>query len=167
MKYLQSGRYAGVDPCPEFVEIGRGLVRDAGLEAASPTLGTLELLEGLEPHTFDFVLTQSVLNHLDADGVVSTVLRVSHALGPNGLWVSTGLLDPNVSSVEAGAPHPTRPGERLSSTVGTDWFISRLAGSGLVMSLDQVAEHPRGLTTFVVRHRDSGFAAPTGMMGST
>ena len=158
IRYLEPGRYVGVDPLDELVEEGRGLVFEAGLSDKVPVLGCLGELRNVPLRSADFVLTQSVLNHLGAEQIEATVARVNAVLADKGKWLSTGRLCEEVEIVDEGKPHPTRPNERLDSVMGRAWFERILSDYGLVMEPVDDHPHPRGLDVFCVRRRDSTFS---------
>ena len=158
IRYLESGRYIGVDPLEELVEEGEKLVTEAELTNKAPILGGMEQLSSLTPRSADFVLTQSVLNHLRAEQIEDVVARVNAVLSDTGTWLSTGRLSTDVEIVDEGDPHPTRPDERLDSVIGRAWFERILSNYGLEMELVDDHPHPRGLDVFRVRRLDSTFS---------
>lgn len=103
----------------------------------------------------DWVLTQSVLNHLDEQGTASAVRRVARSLRPGGRWVSTVCFDDSVDRVEAGDPHGRRPNEFWRSLTNPKWLESVLEDSGLCMETVLDAAHPRGMDVFVARRPHS------------
>jgi SAM-dependent methyltransferase len=158
IRHLEPGRYAGVDPLAELVEEGRRLVGEAALNDKAPMLGCLSDLSSITPRSADFVLTQSVLNHLDAEQVEATVARVASVLADDGKWLSTGRISEEVERVDEGQPHPTRPNERLDSVMGKMWFERVLSHHGLMMEPVTGHPHPRGLDVFCIRRLDSTVA---------
>lgn len=158
IRYLESGRYIGVDPLEELVEEGQKLVVEAELSNKAPVLGGLEQLNSLTPRSADFVITQSVLNHLQAEQIEDLVARVNAVLSNTGTWLSTGRLSNDVEIVDGGEPHPNRPNERLNSVIGRSWFERILSEYGLVMEPVDDHPHPRGLDVFRVRRLDSTFS---------
>lgn len=155
IQYLNPDRYVGVDPLEELVAEGRRLVGVAELSDKTPVLGSLSALNDIRPRSADFVLTQSVLNHLNAKRIEATVDRVNSVLADDGKWLSTGRLSDTVETVDEGQPHPTRPNERLDSVMGRAWFESVLSDYGLVMEPVDGHPHTRGLDVFCVRRVDS------------
>ncbi|MDO9022906.1 MAG: class I SAM-dependent methyltransferase [Deltaproteobacteria bacterium] len=146
--FLDASRYTGVDPHPHLLAIGRELVTRAALDDREPTLVELATLDALG-RTYDWVLTQSVLNHLDEDQIVATISRVSRVLGPNGRWVSTALFDPAAARVRLGEAHGHRPREFWWSRVNPVWFTGVMNAHGLMWHAVADAEHPRGMAVFV------------------
>lgn len=148
IRFLDVGRYVGVDPHVELLALGDALVTRAGLQWKLPSLFTLEEHDARDAR-YEWALTQSVLNHLDADGTVATVDRVARALAPGGRWVSTVRLDRTVERVEAGAPHGRRPAEFWRSRTNPDWLNAILAARGFAWEVLPEAAHPRGMDVFV------------------
>ncbi|QDG52105.1 M20/M25/M40 family metallo-hydrolase [Persicimonas caeni] len=159
IRHLEPGRYVGVDPLAELVEEGRKLVREAGLADKNPVLGCLSDLSNVTSRSADFVLTQSVLNHLGAEQVEATVARVASVLADDGKWLSTGRISEAVERVDEGQPHPRRPNERLDSVMGRAWFERLLSEHGLVIETLTGHPHPRGLDVFCVQRLDSTISA--------
>lgn len=149
--YLNPGGYVGVDPIASLIERAWEVVDRETLWTWRPTLGSLELLGESANRTFDFVLAQSVLNHLGRDDIVSTVARVARVLAPRGVWLATARLDTDVAEVLEGPAHPHRPGEYLSVHMNPEWFRSLLGKHNLTMRREPDSPHPRGLTVLSVR----------------
>lgn len=147
---LEPGKYTGVDPLAELVAEGGRLIREAGLEEKRPSLGTLALLDELPHRSQDYVLAQSVLNHLDAERIRETVWRVAQVLADDGRWVVTAKLSDTVDGVDPGIPHPSRPNERLESLMGIAWFDGLLNEFGLLRTPLDEWVHPRGLDVFEI-----------------
>lgn len=151
MQYLQPGRYTGLDPNPDLLEIGRSLVSAAGLRGQEPTLGGLDLLDSISGEHFNFALTQSVLNHLDEPGIAHTIARIARVLDRGGVWITTGLFRRQRFGVMVGRPHPDRAREYLGTTIDHSWWEVALAQHGLSASQDRGARHPRGQDVMIVR----------------
>ncbi|KPQ01671.1 M20/M25/M40 family metallo-hydrolase [Marinobacter sp. HL-58] len=156
--YLDPGHYFGVDPLVSLVKVGRGLVEEAGLSYKNPLLGSMDDLQGVERRSVDFVLTQSVLNHLDAKQIETVVAQVNSVLATGGQWILTARISDLVDQVDEGVPHPTRPNERLDSVMGRAWFQRVLYDYGMVMEPVVGHIHPRGLDVACVRRLDSQIA---------
>lgn len=154
--YLEPGRYAGMEPNTGLRSVAREL-------AASALSGRGVAVHGLDHDygtgTFDWVLTQSVLNHLDARGIEGTIARVARALGPSGWWVGT-IRFGAVEEVVLGRPHPSREGEWVSNRVSPRWFEQRLTRQGLAMVEVKTVRHPSGLDLFLA-HRSGEDSALT------
>lgn len=148
IRFLEADCYVGVDPLPGLLALGAELVTRAGLQARRPRLFTLATHD-MRGARYDWVLTQSVLNHLDEAGIRATVERVARALAPGGCWVSTVCFDTTVERVEAGAPHPRRGGEYWRSRTNPGWLSKLLASRGLAMDAWRDRPHPRGMDVFV------------------
>lgn len=150
IRFLRPGRYHGAEVDEDMLARGARLVSLAGLDEKAPRLMSLVALDA-QALSLDWVLTQSVLNHLDEHGTVATVGRVSRSLGPEGRWVSTACFDAKVERVEAGAVHGRRPREFWRSLTNPRWFRGVLDRCGLYMEEVGDAAHPRGLDVFVAR----------------
>lgn len=148
IQFLDSDRYTGVDPHPHLLAIGRELVMRAGLDDRRPALTELATLDA-SGSTYDWVLTQSVLNHLDEDQIVATIRRVSQVLGVTGRWVSTVLFDATVPRVRVGEAHGHRPREFWWSRVNPVWLTEVMQAQGLTWHVVAGADHPRGMEVFV------------------
>lgn len=148
IQFLDAGRYTGVDPHPHLLAIGRELVTRAGLDDRRPVLAELATMD-VSRHTYDWVLTQSVLNHLDEDQIVATICRVSRVLRTRGRWVSTVLFDAAVERVGLGEAHGHRPREFWWSRVNPTWLMEVMQAQGLTWQVVAGADHPRGMDVFV------------------
>ena len=150
--HLDPGRYWGIEPRLELLDRGRALARRANLLHRAAALEDLDWLDRSPPLGCDFVVTQSVLNHLDEAEIVQTVARVRRHLAGDGIWLGTADFDERVSRVDPGPPHPTRAGERLHSRIQPRWFGELLAEHELGFVCEGV-DHPRGLDGFRASHR--------------
>lgn len=151
IRFLSSGNYVGVDPSLDLLSHGREQLAAAALRTREPVIGDLSLLDELAPSAFDYVFTQSVLNHLDEKRILQTVARVDRLMAQHGAWITTGRFDGAPGSVRPGTPHPKRQGEFLGTVVSLRWFEGVLAQRGLGPRLDPEAAHPRGLQTLLIR----------------
>ncbi len=158
IEYLDTRCYVGVDPLEDLVDAGRSLLVEAKLISKEPMVGPLELIDELPQRSFDYVLTQSVLNHLDAQQIKLTVGRVARMLKTDGRWATTGHFSKDVSEVDLGEPHPVRPNELWRSVAGLGWFRAVLAAAGFAMALVHDHPHPRGQDVLVIRRTDAGSA---------
>jgi hypothetical protein len=95
---LAEGRYTGLDPLGELIDVGRRLCRDARLAEKNPTIDVLEAFPRFAPRSFDFVLTQSVLNHLNLSQIRKTIARVGQAMARDGRWVATAAFSNDVAT---------------------------------------------------------------------
>jgi SAM-dependent methyltransferase len=152
--HLDSGRYWGIEPRLELLDRGRTLARRANLLHRAAALEDLDWLDRAAPLGCDFVVTQSVLNHLDEAGIVQTVARVGRHLADHGIWLGTAAFDEGVHRVDPGQSHPTRAGERLHSRIQPQWFGELLEGHELSFAREGV-DHPRGLDGFRASRRES------------
>jgi hypothetical protein len=99
---------------------------------------------------FDFVLTQSVLNHLDAAGIAQTIDRVAASLSADGRWLTTVALSESVDGVACGKPHPWREGEWWKAVMHPKWFTEQCLARDLSIVAMPDVDHPAGLTTAVL-----------------
>jgi SAM-dependent methyltransferase len=148
IRHLEVGRYLGVDVSLELLATGARLLAKTSLQNKLPRLMSITELDHTS-HEVDWVLTQSVLNHLDETEILATVRRASGALRPGGQWVSTICFDSAVDRVTAGEPHGRRVGEYWRSLTNPTWFRSVLADFGFSMEVLRAAHHPRGHDVFV------------------
>lgn len=146
--HLVSARYTGAEPREELLEIGRELVTVSGLQSHLPRLLSVDELDRSRER-YDWILTHSVLNHLDAPQIVATVARVHALLAPKGRWVSTICFDENAPGVVGGEPHGRRRGEFWRSTTNPGWFRETLRDHDLEMCAVKLPPHPRGMDVFV------------------
>lgn len=156
IEYLVAGRYTGVDRRADLLAIGRELLERAGLEERMPELLTLEEWEGRRH--FDWVLTQSVLNHLGEAELLRTVDRVSESLAAHGRWIFTIVFDPTARTVRHGEPHSHREGEYRCSRVNPHWFLGVLRRRKISFAPVPDGAHPRGLNVFMARRSGAGRA---------
>ena len=154
--FLDPNCYFGADPNQWLLDTGEQFVREAQLTAKKPHLGGLEWADELPDSSFDFVLTQSVLNHLDHHGIETLIKRVDAKLTAHGLWVGTAEFLDTITSLTSEHTHPTRPNEYVSTKMNTDWFASLLQTVGLAVEFRSPIEHPRHLEPFQVYRKDSG-----------
>jgi SAM-dependent methyltransferase len=155
IRYLEHGRYHGADVAPDLLESGARLVSLAALEEKQPNIMSVAALDA-RSLLVDWVLTQSVLNHLDENGVLTTVQRAARALRPGGRWVSTVIFDTGVERVCPGAAHGRRTGEFWRSLTNPEWLKEVLDDSGLSMIILPEAAHPRGQDVFLATRLPSG-----------
>ncbi len=154
MAHLRRGHYTGVEPLAALLDLGRRLLVRHGLTGHEPRLHTLEEWDGVGvTRAFDYVLTQSVLNHLDADAIGTTIDRVRAALAPDGRWLTTVALSETVEGVAFGEPHPWRDGESWKAVMNPRWFTQQCHARGLTVAVMPDIEHPAALTTAVLRPR--------------
>lgn len=147
--YLEPGNYTGVEPNKYLLIEGRQLLAESDLLSRQPTLQRLAEFQSGEKK-FDWILTQSVLNHLDRDGVLGVIKIVAASLAPGGRWVTTYLLNPNAKDVQVGDIHPDRDNEWLWSHINPDWFREEIRSHGLSWEDKHLIRHPRGLSIGVV-----------------
>lgn len=114
IRYLDRGRYVGIDASEKLLLAGREELRRAGLKDRRPTLVHmsdfgLSRLGG----RFDMALAQSVFTHLPLNDIIRCLMGVDEVLAPGGRFYATFFenhagkrnLDP--------IHHPTDTGEDL------------------------------------------------------
>lgn len=146
--FLDPNCYFGADPNQWLLDTGEIFVNDAGLAEKNPRLGDLDWADTLPDHSFDFILTQSVLNHLDRRGIRQLVERAEKKLAPDGMWLGTATFCNDVPELTSHQPHPTRPNEFVSTKMNPDWFASILNEFGLQIDFVLPMTHPRSLDPF-------------------
>lgn len=144
IEYLDRGNYTGIDPNEYLLVEARRLIVVSNLVARRPFVHNSEAFTFSE-RRYDWVLSQSVLNHLDLAGVRDVVEKVSLCLRPGGRWVTTYILDSEVADVEPGEAHPERPDEWRSSRMNPRWFETVTLNAGLRWENLPGIPHPRGL----------------------
>lgn len=152
IEYLDRDNYTGVDPNEYLLVEARRLIVISNLVTRRPMIQNSEAFS-FGRSRYDWVLTQSVLNHLDLAGVRDVIEKVAISLRPGGRWVTTYLLDSDVADVEPGEAHPERPDERLTSRMNPAWFAEVTRDAGLRWEHLPDVAHPRGLQVGVLRRR--------------
>jgi SAM-dependent methyltransferase len=138
--YLAQGHYTGLEPNSLYLRIADRLVQVEGLRGYHPSLVDYGgLREGQE---FDFILTQSVLNHLNEDRIQPIVRMMSSLLKPNGIWISSVWFDSNVDTIQGNSLHPFRPDENLNTRYNPNWFESILSEEDLTLKPITGITHP-------------------------
>lgn len=85
IQYLNAGGYVGVDARAPRAEMAERCAQ-AGLGSQAPLLGGLELLEALEPRSFDFIISSGPLDTLGASSVDALLACVAETLADRGRW---------------------------------------------------------------------------------
>jgi SAM-dependent methyltransferase len=93
IRYLEPGRYTGVDISAVVLEAGRQFLREEGLEAKRPDLvHTTDLsLREFQGRRFDFILAQSVLTHMPEKEIGELFHRISSVMKPESRFFATYL----------------------------------------------------------------------------
>lgn len=154
IEYLDAGCYVGVEPQADYLAASATLLAAWKLLHMGAELLGLDQLDQFDTATFDYVLTQSVLNHLDRAGIETTVARVAAALKPQGKWLTTLLVDADAAPVQLGEPHGWRTGEWKSTRVQPAWFLALCVANGLQATCWPDRLHPAGLMTAVFVRAD-------------
>lgn len=116
VKYLDAGRYCGIDLSPELIEAGREEIRVAGLDWKLPK-GNLKAagdfdFAGLEG-PFDFALAQSVFSHLSLNQLRLCLQRLAPHMAVGGRFYVTFFEVPERKDglVPFTVTHPYKGGE--------------------------------------------------------
>lgn len=154
--FLEPDCYFGADPNQWLLDTADKFVLESQLSEKKPHLGDLEWADQLPDGSFDFVLTQSVLNHLDQQGIQQTVKRVDDKIAPDGLWLGTAHFSAEIATLTSDQIHPTRPNEFLTTKMNPAWFATLLENHGLGVEFRAPIEHPRALAPFQSYRMASG-----------
>jgi arylamine N-acetyltransferase/SAM-dependent methyltransferase len=138
--FLEAEKYVGIDPNPLFIRIAQRLIQETNLQHLKPRITNIDNFESND--RFDFILTQSVLNHLNEDQLHSLVDKIRVLLESDGTWISTVYFDSNIDTIQSNSPHPFRPNESVNSRFNPEWFESLLLHSGFSVEVISDLIHP-------------------------
>ncbi|MFD1515710.1 class I SAM-dependent methyltransferase [Halomarina rubra] len=146
--FLDVGRYHGMDISAEGLRAGRDLLRREGLVEKRPNLIHNSDLTFREPElageTFDVVLAQSVITHLDREQTVELFEHLPNVLDEQGQFIATFFEDSSYS-----ANHNGR-----TFRYPVDLLSDLCAENGLHFERHSPAEpHPNGHELMRVTHR--------------
>lgn len=151
IRYLDPGRYVGMDASAELLEAGREELRQAGLEDRGSTLVHmsdfgLHRLGG----RFDMALAQSVFTHLPVNDIIRCLMGVDRVLAPGGRFYATFFENPEGKRNLDPVHHPTSTGEDLVTYFDRDPYhydvdTFRWACAGTRLDVSSMGEwgHPR------------------------
>src|SRR5579859_37612 len=97
IKYLDAGKYAGIDKRDDVLEVARLVeLRRAGVEDKAPALLASETFEfGKFGRTFDYAIAQSVFTHLSLNSITRCLVEMGKVLKPGGRFYATIHLNPH------------------------------------------------------------------------
>ena len=149
--YLRETNYTGIEINPLFVRVAKRLIENNKLEYLQPRIITTNEITSLDEQ-FDYILTQSVLNHLEEKELTVLIENISDMLGKNGSWVSTVCYDSNIETINYKTPHPFRDNETLNSRFNPGWFESLLNFNGLkIEHLSDLIHSNRTLSIVLIK----------------
>ena len=95
ISYLDAGNYYGIDASQGMLDIGSLELHEAGLLDKRPTLLKNNLFEFDKfDAKFDMALAQSVYSHLPLNTIHRSLVRMSEALNPGGVFYATFFHNP-------------------------------------------------------------------------
>ena len=159
IRYLEPGRYVGIDRSQELLLAGRDELRQAGLEEKRPELVQMEDF-GLSRlgGRFDMGLAQSVFTHLPLNGVIRCLMAVDEVLEPGGRFFATFFENPDGKRHVEPIRHPTVTGEALITYFDRDPYhydvdTFRWICRGTRLEVSVVGEwgHPRDQRMLIFR----------------
>ncbi len=90
VRYLESGRYHGLDVNASLVEAGRRELAEAGLAGKEAHLLVSDRFEAWRfGRLFDFAIAQSVFSHLPMNHIVRCLRETARVLEPEGRFYAT------------------------------------------------------------------------------
>jgi SAM-dependent methyltransferase len=162
IRYLEPGRYCGIDRNGELLRCAREIELPAqGIEAREPRLLQNEAFEFWRFETeFDFALAQSVFTHLPFNSIMRCLVEAARVLKPGGRLYATFFEQPDPFSLEpirqpaAGRSQPllTYP-DRDPFHYPVRLFEAFCAGSPLELRLLGDWGHPRNQRMLEFRRR--------------
>jgi SAM-dependent methyltransferase len=95
IKYLDDGRYFGIDKSAELLAAGRTELERRELTGKQPTLVQREDFVSADlGQSFDFAVAQSVFTHLTFNTIMRCVAEVDRSLAPGGRFYATFFNNP-------------------------------------------------------------------------
>ena len=91
VRYLEAGRYTGIDISAEVLRAGQDLLDREGLDDKGARLihVTDNSFSELAGERFDFLLAQSVLSHLPVAAIGDLFTNVTRVMEPHSRWYAT------------------------------------------------------------------------------
>ncbi len=147
VRYLEPGRYCGLDLQQPLLDAGRKELDAAGLDPASARLMQDDAFRfGRFERDFDFALAQSVFTHLPLNTIMRCLAEMEGALRPGGRFYATFFQHPAPRL----STEPLRQTEKITSYPDRDPFhydpdVFRWAVEGSTLDVDLVGDwdHPR------------------------
>jgi len=111
MRYLEPGRYCGLDASEVILAGARAELRKAGVQDQQPTLlHTYHFEAHRLGRMFDYALAQSVFSHIPINAINVCLLQIAQVLKPGGRFYATFFENPagtrTLGEVEHPAPEP-------------------------------------------------------------
>lgn len=123
IKYLETGRYFGIDASPEILGAGREELKKHNLADKKPTL---ELMDDFGfprlNQTFDYALAQSVFTHLPLNNIMLCVMNMEKVLAPGGKFYATFFENPKGKFNLGTLPRPWGDGSTFPTYFDRDPF---------------------------------------------
>lgn len=102
IRYLDAGRYHGLDINSSLLEAGRAELREAGLEAKQPRLlADPEFGLARFGQAFDYGLALSVFTHLPINPILMCLKNVEACLGDDGVFFASYFASPSPAFLDA------------------------------------------------------------------
>lgn len=96
IRYLEPGRYHGVDIDGELLEAGRRRLRRHGLRGKAPVLRQMDDFDFPSlGQRFDYALANSVFTHLPLNGILRCLLNIEPVLAEEGRFFATFFENPS------------------------------------------------------------------------
>jgi len=93
IKYLNTGKYYGIDISPKAITYAKQLVQQEGLLEKSPHLVVSEKKDlkfrEFSGETFDYILAQSVFTHLKPEHIKECFENICHIMHENSIFYFT------------------------------------------------------------------------------
>jgi SAM-dependent methyltransferase len=160
IRYLDAGKYTGVDINPRLIDAGKRELRAAGLDAKRARLLVTRGFdfEKAGP-TFDYALAQSVFTHIPLNDVTRCLVNVAKVLNSGGRFYATVHLDPRGKNGVSDLDHERPDGSILATHYDRDPFHYALEtlewaceGTGLKVSCLGDWGHPHGQKMLLFEH---------------
>ena len=161
IKYLDAGKYAGIDKRDDVLEVSRLVeLRRAGVEDKAPALLASETFEfGKFGRTFDYAIAQSVFTHLSLNSITRCLVEMGKVLNPGGRFYATIHLNPHGRHFVEDITQPTG----LISHYDRDFFHYDLEslhfaceGTGLTLTNEGEWGHPNNSKMLVFTREGTG-----------
>ncbi|OEK05229.1 class I SAM-dependent methyltransferase [Roseivirga misakiensis] len=114
INYLEDGNYHGMDPYTPYINLGKLLCDEAGLEKNY----TVEQSENFEfslfKTKFDFAIAQSVFTHLSRSQVKTALSNLKEVMAKGGKFLFTNIDIKNAQGFLYGSYHPMLRGSGMN-----------------------------------------------------
>jgi SAM-dependent methyltransferase len=158
IKYLAAGKYHGLDINASLIEAGKREIELAGLADQQANLLVNERFEMFRFNVnFDFGIAQSVFTHLPLNHIISCLVQVKRALGPQGRFFATYFAAGRPAHLESILQGPGG----IRTWYDTDPFHYSIEEIGFAARLADLAvervenwDHPRAQKMLCFTHAD-------------